>query len=93
MTKVYSFEESQPVIKEAWNKAVQHLQETLGDQYSYNATKYAWEKFQDYVEQDVEFKMTCPRCGVVDIEGNFICSKFEPNETICYDCYSEELTK
>ena len=93
MTKVYSFEESQPVIKEAWSKAVQHLQETLGDQYSYNVTRYAWEKFQDYIEQDIEFKMTCPCCGVVDIEGNFSFSKFEPNEMICYDCYSEELTK
>ena len=88
MTKVYSFEESQPVIKEAWNKAVQHLQETLGDQYSYNATKYAWEKFQDYVEQDVEFKMTCPRCGTVDIEGNFCITETYETE-VCYECYTE----
>lgn len=93
MTKVYSFEESQPVIKEAWNKAIQHLQETLGEQYSYNVTRHAWEKFQDYIEQDIEFKMTCLCCGVVDIEGNFSSSIFEPNEMVCYDCYCEELTK
>lgn len=71
MSKVYSFEDSQQVIKDAWNKAIRHLEDTLGEQYDYNATKYAWEKFQDYVEQDIEFKMTCDRCGKVDGECNF----------------------
>ena len=93
MSKVYSFEDCRPVIKEAFKKAIDHLKETLGDQYTMNATKFAWDKFKDYAEQDIEFKMTCTCCGQVDIEGNFVRSKFEPNEMICYDCYSEELTK
>ena len=93
MPKTYSFEECQPVIKEAFKKAIEHLQETLGDQYSMNATKFAWNKFQDYVEEDIEFTMKCPCCDKVDIEGNFIVSEFEPNVMICYDCYSDELTK
>ena len=93
MSKVYSFEDCRPVIKEAFKKAIDHLKETLGDQYTMNATKFAWDKFKDYAEQDIEFKITCPCCGQVDIEGNFSCSKFEPNEMICYDCYSEELTR
>lgn len=71
MSEVYSFKDCQPVIKEAFKKAIEHLQETLGEQYSMNTTKFAWGKFQDYVEQDIEFKMTCDRCGKVDIEGNF----------------------
>lgn len=93
MSKVYNFEDCQPVIKEAFKKAIEHLQETLGDQYSMNATKFAWGKFQDYVGQDIEPKMKCPCCDTVDIEGNFSYSIFEPNEMICYECYSEELTK
>lgn len=93
MSKVYSYEDCQPVIKEAFKKAIEHLQETLGDQYSMSTTKFAWDKFQDYVEQDIEFKMKCPCCDTVAIEGNFSYSKFEPNEMICYGCYSEELTK
>ena len=59
MSEVYSYEDCQPVIKEAFKKAIEHLQETLGDQYSMNATKFAWGRFQDYVEQDIEYKMTC----------------------------------
>ncbi len=93
MPKVYSFEDCQPVIKEAFKKAIDHLKETLGDQYECWNTDDARCLFYDKAEQDIEFKMTCPCCGQVDIEGNFIRSKFEPNETICYDCYSEELTK
>ena len=31
MNKVYSYEDCQPVIKEAFKKAIEHLQETLGD--------------------------------------------------------------
>lgn len=93
MNKVYSYEDCRPVIKEAFKRAIDHLKETLGDQYSMNATKFAWDKFQDYVEQDIEFKMTCNRCDIVDIEGNFCHSLFEPNVMICYDCYCEELTK
>ena len=48
MDKVYSYEDCQPVIKEAFKKAIDHLKETLGDQYSMNATKFAWDKFQVY---------------------------------------------
>ena len=93
MSKVYSYEQAQEVISEAFNLAVKHLEDTLGDQYKCWNTDDARCKFYDKVEQDIECKMTCPCCGQVDIEGNFICSKFEPNEMICYDCYSEELTK
>ena len=93
MSKVYSYEQAQKVISEAFNLAVKHLEDTLGNQYKCWNTDDARCKFYDKVEQDIEFKMTCPCCGQVDIEGNFICSKFEPNERICYDCYSEELTK
>ena len=93
MSKVYSYEQAQKVISEAFNLAVKHLEDTLGNQYKCWNTDDARCKFYDKVEQDIEFKMICPCCGQVDIEGNFICSKFEPNEMICYDCYSEELTK
>ena len=93
MSKVYSYEQSQRVISEAYNLAVKHLEDTLGDQYKCWNTDDARCKFYDKVEQDIEFKMTCTCCGQVDIEGNFSCSKFEPNEMICYECYSEELTK
>lgn len=51
MSKVYSYEDCQPVIKEAFKKAIDHLKETLGDQYSMNATKFAWGKFQGYAER------------------------------------------
>ena len=93
MSKVYSYEQAQKVISEAFNLAVKHLEDTLSNQYKCLNTDDARCKFYDKVEQDIECKMTCPCCGKVDIEGNFICSKFEPNEMICYDCYSEELTK
>ena len=39
MSEVYSYEDCQPAIKEAFKKAIDHLKETLGDQYSMNATK------------------------------------------------------
>ena len=90
MSKVYSFEDCQPVIKEAFKKAIEHLQETLGDQYSMNATEFAWGKFQDYVEQDIECKMTCDRCGTVDIEGNFsFVYKYSKDNQVCYECRTE----
>ena len=85
MSKVYSFEDCQPVIKEAFKKAIDHLKETLGDQYSMSATKFAWGKFQDYVEQDIEFKMTCDRCGKVDGECDF--QEHQDYGNLCYDCY------
>ena len=88
MSKVYSFEDCQPVIKEAFKKAIDHLKETLGDQYSMNATKFAWGKFQDYVEQDIEFKMTCDRCGKVDGECDF--QEHQDYGNLCYDCYEEK---
>ena len=88
MSKVYSFEDCQPVIKEAFKKAIDHLKETLGDQYSMNATKFAWNKFQDYAEQDIEFKMTCDRCGKVDGECDF--QEHQDYGNLCYDCYEEK---
>lgn len=89
MSKVYSYEDCQPVIKEAFKKAIEHLQETLGDQYTMNATKFAWGKFQDYVEQDIEFKMTCDRCGKVDGECDF--QEHQDYGNLCYDCYEEKV--
>lgn len=90
MTEVYSYEQTQPVIKEAFKKAIEHLQTTLGDQYSMNATKFAWCKFQDYVEQDIEFKMLCNRCGKVDIEGNFsFVYEYDQDNQVCYECSME----
>ena len=88
MSKVYSFEETQPVIKEAFKKAIEHLQTTLGDQYSMNATKFAWGKFQDYVEQDIEFKMTCDLCSKIDGESEF--TEHQDYGNLCYDCYEEK---
>ena len=88
MNKVYSFEQCQPVIKEAFKKAIDHLKETLGDQYSMNATKFAWGKFQDYVEQDIEYKMTCDSCGKVDSECDF--QEHQNYGNLCYDCYEEK---
>ena len=87
MSKVYSYEDCQPVIKEAFKKAIDHLKETLGDQYSMNATKFALGKFQDYVEQDIKFKMTCDRCGKVDGECDF--QEHQDYGNLCYDCYEE----
>ena len=72
MTEGYSYEDCQPVIKEAFKKAIEHIQETLGDQYPMNAAKFAWGKFQDCVEQDIEFKMTCDRCGEHIVTGKQI---------------------
>lgn len=91
MPKVYSYEDCQPVIKEAFNKAIEHLQETLGDQYSMNATKFAWGKFQDYVEQDIEFKMTCDLCGKIDGESEFteVMVNSQDLINICYDCHEK----
>lgn len=91
MSKVYSYEDCQPVIKEAFKKAIEHLQETLGDQYSMNATKFAWDKFQDYVEQDIEFKMTCDLCDKVVSEGEFTEVMINSQDliNICYDCYEK----
>lgn len=91
MNKVYSYEDCRPVIKEAFKRAIDHLKETLGDQYSMNATKFAWDKFQDYVEQDIEFKMTCNRCGKVDDECNFteLMVNSEDLINVCYACCEE----
>ena len=88
MSKVYSFEDCQPVIKEAFKKAIDHLKETLGEQYSMNATKFAWGKFQDYVEQDIEFKMVCDLCGKVDGECDF--TEHQDYGNLCYDCHKEK---
>ena len=91
MSKVYSFEDCQPVIKEAFKKAIDHLKETLGDQYTMNATKFAWNNFQDYAEQDIEFKMTCNLCGKVDDECEFteVMVNSEDLINICYNCHEK----
>lgn len=91
--KVYGHNESQKVISEAWNLAINHLKETLGDQYTLNVTEDALPSFYDKVQQDITFKMICPVCSQVDIEGNFMRLVFEPSVEICYDCYQEELGK
>lgn len=93
MSKVYDFKSANEVIAEAWGKAIEHSEQTLGDQYKCNVTENAMVKFWDYVQQDIEYKMECPVCGQVDIEGNFSRSIFEPSVDICYDCYLEEESK
>ena len=85
MSKVYSYEDCQPVIKEAFNLAVKHLEDTLGNQYKCWNTDDARCKFYDKVEQDIEFKMTCDRCGKVDDEGDF--QEHQDYGNLCYDCY------
>ena len=88
MSKVYSFEDCQPVIKEAFKKALDHLKETLGDQYKCRNTDDARCLFYDKVEQDIEFKMTCDRCGKVDGECDF--QEHQDYGNLCYDCYEEK---
>lgn len=89
MEKVYSYEDCQPVIKEAWFKAIKHLEEVLGDQYDYDATFYALDKFQDYVAQDIKFKMKCELCGKVGDEWNYTEVMIKPQDfiNICDDCF------
>lgn len=91
MSKVYSYEQSQKVISDAWDLAIKHLETTLSDQYSYNATSYAWSKFQDYVEQDIEFKMQCDLCGKIDGECEFTEVMINSQDliNICYDCHEK----
>ena len=88
MSKVYSYEQSQKVISDAWDLAIKHLETTLPDQYSYNATRHAWDKFQDYVEQDIEFLMECDLCGKVDGECEFteVMINSEDLINICFEC-------
>ena len=91
MSKVYSFEDCQPVVKEAFNLAVKHLEDTLGDQYKCWNTDDARCKFYDKVEQDIEFKMTCPCCGKVEDECNFteLMVNSEDLINVCYACCEE----
>lgn len=56
MSKVYNYEECQQVIKEAFNKAIEHLENTLGDQYECWETDDARCKFYDKVNQDIEYR-------------------------------------
>lgn len=91
--KVYNFEEGNKVISEAWRLAVKHLEDTLGDQYNCNVTEDAMGKFWDGVQQDIKYKMKCPQCGEVDVEGNFCRSKFDKSVEICYECSEEEEGK
>lgn len=91
MSKVYSFEEGNKVISDAWRLAVKHLEDTLGDQYKCNVTENAMEKFWDYVQQDIEYKMVCPKCGEVDDEGNFMSHRLYKGgkKEVCYSCYED----
>lgn len=89
MSKVYSYEDCQPVIKEAFNRAIEHLQETLGDQYTMNATWFAWGKFQDYVEQDIEFKMKCPVCNEIKGEEEF--TTLDSDTYCCGSCFENGM--
>ena len=91
--KVYSYEDCQPIIDEVWDLAIEHLQNVLGDQYAYNVTEDAQVMFYDKIEQDIEYKMTCDRCGKVDDECNFINSILSPKDMICYNCYTDEEMK
>ena len=89
MSKVYSYEDCQPVIKEAWFKAIKHLEDALGAQYKHNATDHAWGKFQYSVEQDIVFKMKCDLCGKVDGECDFTEVMINSHDfiNICDDCF------
>lgn len=91
MSKVYSFEDCRPVIKEAFKKAIDHLKETLGDQYKCWNTDDARPKFYDKVEQDIEFKMSCDLCGKVDSEDEFteVMVNSQDLINICYDCHEK----
>lgn len=91
MSKVYSYEQAQEVISEAFNLAVKHLEDRLGDQYKCWNTDDARSKFYDKVAQDIEFMMTCDRCGKVDDECNFteLMVNSEDLINVCYACYEE----
>lgn len=91
MSKVYSYEQAQKVISEAFNLAVKHLEDTLGDQYKCWNTDDARSKFYDNVAQDIEFKMTCDLCGKVDDECEFteVMVNSETLINICYDCHEK----
>ena len=88
MSKVYSYEQAQEVISEAFNLAVKHLEDTLGNQYKCLNTDDARCKFYDKVEQDIEFKMVCDLCGKVDGECDF--QEHQDYGNLCYDCYKEK---
>lgn len=45
-------------------------------------------EIKDIVEQDIEFKMTCDRCGKVDGECDF--QEHQDYGNLCYDCYKEK---
>ena len=91
MSKVYSYEQAQEVISEAFNLAVKHLEDTLGNQYKCWNTDDARCKFYDKVEQDIEFKMTCDLCGKVDDECEFteVVINSQDLINICYDCHEK----
>ena len=45
-------------------------------------------EIKDYVEQDIEYKMTCDSCGKVDSECDF--QEHQNYGNLCYDCYEEK---
>ena len=91
MSKVYSYEQAQEVISEAFNLAVKHLEDTLGNQYKCWNTDDARCKFYDKVEQDIEFMMVCDLCGKVDDECEFTEVMINSQDliNICYDCHEK----
>ena len=88
--KVYDYEESNKVIAEAWKLAIKHLEDTLGDQYKCNVTQNAMDIFWDCIQQDIESKKVCPKCGEVDIEGNFMTHSLYKGSKVevCYSLLS-----
>ena len=94
IVKAYNYEDSQQVIEEAWNLAVEYLKTKLGEQYSYDATENAMDKFYDCVQQDIKFKKQCELdyCFHIDLESNFYPIEYKGRTlSVCKDCY-EELT-
>lgn len=50
-----TYEEIEEVIIHAWDKAIEHLEQNLGEQYKNWESGEAYPKFVDKVMQDVTF--------------------------------------
>lgn len=62
-----TYEEIEEVISSAWDKAIEHLEQNLGEQYKNWESGEAYPKFVDKVMQDVTFAdeedwEECRRC-------------------------------
>lgn len=88
MEKQYNYDESNEIIGEAWDLAIEHLKSKLGKQYKCSVTKDAIPDFFDCVQQDIDYKKLCPKCNTYDDEGNFTTHKnYESAKVeICYTC-------